>query len=419
VHLPALYDQDNQESRKAMTTPFEAVKVTDRVYWVGAVDWSVRDFHGYQTSRGTTYNAYLLMADTPVLIDTVKPGFLEEMFSRIASVTDPSRIRILVSNHSEMDHSGCLPEAAARIRPDKVLASKMGAKALLDHFGPRLSVTPVADGETLSLGNASLTFLETRMLHWPDSMVSYFAEERLLFSQDAFGMHLATSERFADEVPGDVLLAEAAKYFANILTPFSPLILKLLERVQGLKIPIDIVAPDHGPIWRKDPGRMPALYARWAALEPSRKAVVVYDTMWQSTAAMARAVGEGLAQGGVSVKIHNLMASHRSDVATELLGAGALLVGSSTLNNHMLPRVADALTYLKGLKFRNLVGGAFGSHGWSGEGAKQVRETLEAMKVEIDGDPVAARYVPTSADLQNCRDLGRRVAERVLARAKA
>ncbi|MCU0722345.1 MAG: FprA family A-type flavoprotein, partial [Planctomycetes bacterium] len=365
-----------------MTDAFQAVKVSDRVWWVGAVDWSVRDFHGYQTSRGTTYNAYLVMADTPALIDTVKPGFLGEMFSRIASVTDPSRIRVIVSNHSEMDHSGCLPETVARIRPDKVLASKMGARALQDHFGPSFAATPVADGETLSLGNATLTFLETRMLHWPDSMVSYLAEERLLFSQDAFGMHLATSERFADEVPDDVLNAEAAKYFANILTPFSPLILKLLERVQGLKIPIDLVAPDHGPIWRKDAGRMPALYAKWAVQEPGRKAVVVYDTMWQSTAAMARAVGEGLARGGASVKIHNLKASHRSDVATELLGAGALLVGSSTLNNNMLPSAADALTYLRGLKFRNLAGGAFGSHGWSGEGAKQVREVLEAMKVE-------------------------------------
>jgi len=402
-----------------MAEPFEAVRVTDRVWWVGAVDWSVRDFHGYQTSRGTTYNAYLLMADTPVLVDTVKPGFQEEMFARIASVIDPSRIRVIVSNHSEMDHSGCLPAAAARIRPDRILASTIGVRTLREHFGTDLAVSPVADGETLRLGNATLTFLETRMLHWPDSMVSYFAEERLLFSQDAFGMHLATSERFADEVPDDVLLAEAAKYFANILLPFSPLILKLLDRVKGLGIPIEIVAPDHGPIWRKDPGRMPALYAKWAAQEPSRKAVVVYDTMWQSTAAMARAVGEGLARGGASVKIHCLKASHRSDVATDLLGAGALLVGSSTLNNHLLPSVADTLTYLKGLKPRNLRGGAFGSHGWSGEGAKQVREVLEAMKVELDGETVSARYVPTAEDLQKCRDLGLRVAERLTAGGKA
>jgi flavorubredoxin len=402
-----------------MTDAFQAVKVSERVWWVGAVDWSVRDFHGYQTSRGTTYNAYLVMADKPALIDTVKPGFQEEMFSRIASVTDPSRIRVIVSNHSEMDHSGCLPEASARIRPDELIASKMGAKALQDHFGSRLSVTPVADGEKISLGNATLTFLETRMLHWPDSMISYLAEERLLFSQDAFGMHLATSERFADEVPEDVLLAEASRYYANILTPFSPLVLKLLERVQGLKIPIDTVAPDHGPIWRKDPGRMPALYATWAAQEPSRRAVVVFDTMWQSTAAMARAAGEGLAQGGASVKIHCLKGSHRSDVASDLLGAGALLVGSPTLNNNMLPTVADVLTYIRGLKFRNLAGGAFGSHGWSGEGAKQVREALDAMKVEADGDPVTARYVPTPEDLQRCRDLGRRVAARLAARGKA
>jgi len=396
-----------------MKTYFQATQVNDRVYWVGAIDWSIRNFHGYATDRGSTYNAYLILADKVTLVDTVKAPFLEEMLVRIASVIDPRKIDYIISNHSEMDHSGCLPQAIQAVKPEKVFASVMGTKALQEHFHLDREISEVKDGESLSLGNLNLTFLETRMLHWPDSMVTYLAEDKLLFSQDAFGMHLASSERFADQIEDWILNYEAAKYYANILLPFSALVSKLLERVKGLGITIETIAPDHGPIWRKEVSRMPKLYATWAAQRPTNKAVVVYDTMWQSTALMARTIAEGLRAGGTMTKLMPLESCHRSEVVTEVLDAGALLVGSPTINNNMFPTVAGTLSYLKGLKPKNLMGTAFGSYGWSGEAVGQVMEVLAEMKIDLIGDGLKVKYVPDESVLAECFSLGSRVAEKL------
>ncbi|NPU84962.1 MAG: FprA family A-type flavoprotein [Syntrophaceae bacterium] len=392
---------------------YKAVKITDRVWWVGAIDWNIRDFHGYTTRRGSTYNAYLVMADKITLMDTVKAPFREEMLSRIASVVDPKEIRYIVSNHSEMDHTGCLPEIIDMIRPEKVFASPMGAKTLQELFHRPAEIVPLKDGSRLSLGNATLDFMETRMLHWPDSMFSYLQEDRLLFSQDGFGMHLATSERFDDEIDPAVLEFEAATYYANILLPYSPLVLKLLERVAASGLAIDVIAPDHGPVWRKDLQGILARYGRWAAQKPAAKAVVVYATMWKSTEKMARAMAEGLAEGGLRVKLMNMDEVHRSDVVYETLEAGALCAGSPTLNNNLLPQMADVLTYLKGLRPANLLGCAFGSYGWSGESAKQVQEYLEDTKVKIVGEAIRAKHVPDRDTLARCFEQGRQVAAAV------
>jgi flavorubredoxin len=396
-----------------MAEPFKAVRISDRVHWVGAIDWGIRDFHGYTTKRGTTYNAYLVLADDITLIDTVKAPFRDELMSRVRSVVDPRDVKVVVSNHSEMDHSGALPDVVKEIQPREVIASAMGAKALAEHFHGFDKVVAVKDGERKSIGNMSLTFYETRMLHWPDSMISYLAEERLLFSQDAFGMHLASAERFDDEIDPVLLDEEARKYYANILMPYSSVVTKALARLQTLALPATLVAPDHGPVWRTGFAGIAASYARWAEQRPTRKAVVVYDTMWGSTALMARAIADGLAAGGASPKLLPVPASDRSEVATEVLEAGALLVGSSTLNGQMLPRVADVLTYLKGLKPINLVGQAFGSYGWSGEAAQHVHDALTQMKVEMVGEPQRCRYVPTKEQLVALRSLGEQVAARL------
>ncbi len=395
-----------------MSESFRAVKVTDRVYWVGAIDWGVRDFHGYLTRRGTTYNAYLVMADKVTLIDTVKVHFKSELLSRIASVIDPEKIDYVISNHAEMDHSGSLPEVIQAARPEKVFASQMGVKALKAHFHMDREINPLKDGDTLSLGNMNLTFLETRMLHWPDSMVTYLAEDRLLFSQDGFGMHLASSQRFADEVPEETMEWEGAKYFANILMPYSSLVLKLLERVSGLGVKIDIIAPDHGPIWRKDPGRIVGWWKEWAGQKPKNKAVIVFDTMWQSTAKMANAIQEGLIRGGAIVKLMPLKSCHRSDVVTEILDAGAVIVGSPTVNNNVYPSMADMMTYLKGLKPQNKIGAVFGSYGWSGEGTRHLVRMLEEMKIECLGE-VRSHYVPDGKTLEECEELGAGIAKRL------
>lgn len=396
-----------------MDNVFKAVKVTDRVWWVGAVDWSIRDFHGYATKRGTTYNAFLVKGEKTALIDTVKRPFLDEMMSRIASVADPEAIDVLVSNHAEMDHTGALPEAVAAIRPGRVLASEQGVKALRAHFGAIPGLEAVRDGDRLELGGATLRFLETRMLHWPDSMFSLLEEDRLLFSQDGFGMHLASGERFADELPAELLREEAAKYYGNILNPYSNLVLKLIEKVTAAGLVFDVIAPDHGPVWRRDPAWIVKLYALWAQQKPTRKAVVVYDTMWGSTDRMARALGDGLAAGGAVPKLMPLSGSHRSEVATEILEAGALVVGSPTLNNQMFPTVADVLTYLKGLKRKNLVGASFGSYGWSGKTVDQLDAVLREMGVDLVGEGVQVQYVPRPEDLAKCFELGRAVAARL------
>jgi flavorubredoxin len=396
-----------------METHFKAVKITDEVYWVGAIDWLIRDFHGYATDRGSTYNAYLIMADDITLIDTVKAPFRDEMMGRIASVVDPKKIKIIVSNHSEMDHSGCLPEVIEQIGPEKVYSSVMGEKTLVDHFHEKIAgkVIPVKDGEVVSLGNMKLVFAETRMLHWPDSMITFLPERSLLFSQDAFGMHLASFERFDDQIDQSILDYEAGKYYANIIMPYANLVTKLLERVPTTGWDIKLVAPDHGPVWRSKIPWILERYARWASGVPENRAVVVYDTMWQSTARMARAIGEGLSAGGTETKIMPMAAHHRSDVVTEILAAGALVVGSPTLNNNIFPTLADLMVYMKGLKPKGLVGAAFGSYGWSGESVAHLNGLLSEMKVDLVDEGIKVKNVPTGDNLAGCFSLGRKISD--------
>lgn len=394
-----------------MNDTLQAIAIADDIYWVGAIDWNIRDFHGYLTSHGTTYNAFLIMADKVTLVDTVRRPFFDEMMARIASVVDPGRIDYVISNHAEMDHSGSLAQACSALNPEKVFASKFGVKALAKHFDLPQQVSEVADGEAFSLGNMNLHFVETRMVHWPDSMVSYLPERELLFSQDAFGMHLATTERFDDEVDDWVLEYEAAKYYANILTPLSTVIGKALAKLLELNLPLKMIAPDHGPIWRDDPARIIKLYADWVQMRPTRKAVIIYDTMWHSTELMAGAYAEGLRAGGACVRQMRLNVTHRSDVATELLEAGALVVGTPTLNSNMFPTVADSLTYLRGLNRPNLIGSAFGSHGWSGEATRQVLQIMEDMHVKIVADPVKVQFVPTEEELRQCFEAGKQIGE--------
>jgi len=402
-----------------MAHVYDAVQLTDRVYWVGAIDWGIREFHGYATSRGTTYNAYLVMDETVTLVDTVKAHFKDEMLARVASVVDPSRVDLLISNHSEMDHSGCLPEVLDATGATRVLASRNGVKALQAHFHLDGALEAVDNGQTIRLGATEATFVETKMLHWPDSMMTYLSGEEVLFSQDGFGMHLASSERFADQLPADVVRHELAKYYANILMPFSKLVMKAVASLRAMNLPLAMIAPDHGPIFREDPMGPVEAWAHWAEQKPTRKAVVVYDTMWHSTAGMAQAVAEGLAEGGAtSVKVMPLASAHRSDVATELLEAGALLVGSPTINNMVFPTVADVLTYLEGLNRRHLVGAAFGSYGWNGKAVGTLEEWLDRMGVERVADSVNLLYVPDADGLARCRGLGRQVGQALVERER-
>lgn len=392
-----------------------AIPVAPGIYWVGAIDWAVRNFHGYTTHRGTTYNAYLIMDEKITLIDTVKKGFEHELLERIASVIDPSKIDYIISDHSEPDHSGTLREVVATVKPEKVFASTVGQKTLARHFGDiGIPVTAVKDGERLSLGKRTVAFMETRMLHWPDSMFSYLVEDRILFSQDAFGMHLATTERFDDELPWDLLERMSSDYYANIITLYSPHVAKLLEKVAAAGLSFSMVLPDHGPIWRDMTrfGKMAENYKRWSSRKLERKAVVLYDTMWHATEEMARYIADGIVANGVKAEVMPLGSCSRSDVASMMIDAAALVAGSPTLNNNVYPSLADALTYLRGLKFGTPVGAVFGSYGWSGEGTAQLKEYLASMNCAVIGE-VRTQYVPDAATLAACRELGLSVAAKV------
>jgi flavorubredoxin len=394
------------------------IEIAKGIYDVGVNDWNIQDFHGYSTPLGTSYNAFLVMDDKVALVDTVKKEFADQMLANIEQIVDPRKIDYMISNHTEMDHSGSLARVMHRIGEDKpVYCSKMGLKNLNLHFEGKLNYQPVADGQELRLGKRTLAFLETRMLHWPDSMFTYIKEDQVLLSSDAFGQHYAGFEKF-DDVIGDAIMPHAKKYFANILLPYAPLVLKLVDKVTQMGLPIRMICPDHGVLWRKDPGRIIEAYVRWGRQIPRRKAVVVYDTMWHSTEKMADAIAAGLHAEGIAVRPMYLRKWHRSDVLTEVLDAKAVVVGSPTLNNGLFPTVSDFLTYMKGLKPQNKIGAAFGSHGWSGEATRLITKELETMQFEVV-EPVRRQYVPDRQGLEESYAYGRTLGRQICAQVAA
>jgi flavorubredoxin len=388
----------------------QPIEIAEDIYCLGAIDWNIRDFHGYSTERGTTYNAFLIMDEQVALIDTVKREFEDDLLDGISRLIDPATIDLVISNHTEMDHTGSLSSVMKAVGEDKPLyCSKIGHKALSKHFSGKWNYQPLATGDELSLGKKTLTFMETRMLHWPDSMFTYVKEDGVLFSSDAFGQHYAGSERFDDEL-GEAIMPHALKYFANILLPYAPLIVKLVDTVKGMGLALNMICPDHGIIWRKDPAKIISKYVEWSLQEPKRKAIVVYDTMWHSTETMAGAIVESLAQGGVNARPMHLRSCHRSDILTEVVDAGAIVVGSPTLNNGLFPTVSDFLTYLKGLRPQAKVAAAFGSFGWSGEAVKLINQELEEMKFTVIDPGVRVNYIPDDQGIAACRELGRKIA---------
>jgi flavorubredoxin len=387
------------------------LEIAKGIFSVGSIDWNIRDFHGYSTNQGTTYNAYLIMDEKITLIDTVKKEFADELIHNIGQIVDPKKIDYVISNHTEMDHSGGLVRILHRIGEDKPLyCSKMGYKNLSRHFPQKWNYQPVEDGGELSLGKRTLTFMETRMLHWPDSMFTYAKEDKILFSSDGFGQHYAGLERFDDQI-GDAIMPHAKKYFANILLLYSPLILKLVDKVTEMGLALDMICPDHGIIWRKDPSKIISAYVEWSQQKPQRKALVIYDTMWHSTEIMAHAIVDALGQEGVDVNPLHLRSFHRSDIITEVLDAGAIIVGSPTLNNGLFPTVSDFLTYMKGLRPKNKIGAAFGSYGWSAESIKLINKELEEMKFNIIDPGLKIQYAPNEEGIKACKELGRKIAK--------
>lgn len=388
------------------------VQLAEGVYWVGAVDWDIRNFHGYSTPRGTTYNAFLIIDEKIALIDTVKTPFFGEMLRRITEIVDPGKIDYIISNHVEMDHSGSLPMMMQQAGNAELITSeRFGEAGLRKHFGLEGPMIAVKEGSELDLGKRKLAFVPIPMLHWPDSMVTYSALDEILFSSDAFGQHLATSQRFDDECDCAIVMQEAAKYYANILMPMGNLIPGAVKKLEGLSI--KAIAPDHGVIWRSDPGKIISMYLDWAAGKTTNKALVIYDTMWESTTSMAGAIGDGLIGQGVEVKMFNLTGSDKSTIIADVLDAKAIVIGSPTLNNGVFPSVAEFLCYLKGLKPKGKIGAAFGSYGWGGGATKAVTQEMEQAGIELVEPELAFKWVPDASELAECVEFGRRIAAKM------
>ncbi len=388
--------------------PFEVIK---DVYWVGAIDWDERDFHGFEIVRGATYNAYLILDDKITLVDTVKHKFFSEMIERIKKIVDPSQIEYIISNHVETDHSGSLADIKRVAKDATIVCTQRGKDGLCKHFDCKdWEFKVVKTGDELKIGKRTLMFLEMRMLHWPDSMATYIKEDRLLLSNDAFGQHVATLERFDEEIGVDEAIKWAKIYYANILMLFGELIKKKLKEIEELGLQFDIIAPSHGVIWR-NPSKIVESYAKWANFESDNKVVVIYDTMWHSTEKIARAIAEGAATKA-KVRMFHIRKDAWSDIMTEILDAKAIAIGAPTMHNTVFPPMAGFLTYMKGLKPKNKIGLAFESYGWGGGAAKEINRIFEELKFETM-EPLRIRYRPTKEELEKAYEIGMELGEKV------
>lgn len=391
------------------------VKVLDNIFWVGVVDWNLRHFHGfsYSAQRGTTYNAYLIVDKKIALVDTVEHPFAAEMIEKINEIIDPTKIDYIIANHVESDHSGSIKEIL-KLAPNATIVGTANCKAGLEkHYFGNWKFQTVKTGDTLNLGDRTLTFLEAAMLHWPDTMFTYIEKDALLLSNDGFGQHLASSKRFDDEVDQNVLMWEAGKYYANILWLYSSVVLRKIEEVQKLGLKINMIAPSHGVIWRKDPMKIITSYIKWAKGEAEKKVIIVYDTMWKSTEKMAKAMLEGISNEGVKVKLFRLPVSDEGDIIGELLETKGILVGSATINNGILPTVAPFLREMEGLRPRNKLAAVFGSYGWGGGATATIEKSLKSAGMELVAPAITTKWVPDKEELKKCYEYGQEFAKKV------
>jgi flavorubredoxin len=386
------------------------VTIAEDIFWVGAVDWNLRDFHGYTTIRGTTYNAYLILDQKTVLVDTVRHTFGKELLRNVNDVISPEKIDYIIVNHVEMDHSSALPMMAEKAHNAMIIASQKGKEAIIAHYGDNFKIQTVKTGDELKLGDRTLKFVEAPMLHWPDSMFTYVVPDKILMPNDAFGQHLASSQRFDDEVDEHVLMEEATKYYANILMPFGSLITRKIQEVSQMGVAPAIIAPSHGIIWRSNPSRIVNAYLKWSEGKSRNKISIVYDTMWGSTDKMAMAIGEGAISKDVEVKMLKLRATDLTEVVTQILDSKAVIVGSPTLNNQMFPTLGYFLTYITGLKPKGKLWSFFGSYGWGGGAVRGMTEMAQKAGFEVHQPGIEVKYIPSAEDLEKCFELGQQIA---------
>ncbi len=383
----------------------KAIKLRDNIYWVGAIDWDLRNFHGYLTQRGSTYNAYLIIDEKITLIDNVKHYLYDEMIARISDVIDPAKIEVLIQNHVEMDHSGGMPFLLEKIPHAKIYTNANGIKGLKQHYKKDWNFVEVKTSDSISIGKRTLSFVTTPMVHWPDNQVTYCPEEKILFSNDAFGQHIASSERLVADYPVSIVMEEAKKYYANIVLPYSKMVQKVLDLLAPLEI--DMICPSHGLIWTEHIPQILAAYKEWAYnVADQKNALIIYDTMWHSTEKIAYAIQNAFENQGIHTRMLNLQCNHISDIMTDVISAKYICVGSPTLNNSILPNVAAFMYYLKGLSPKDRTALAFGSYGWGGQSVPILEQLLGDPKECGFNmmDSIKVQYIPdidTLAEITN------------------
>lgn len=390
-----------------------AIKIKNNITWVGKTDWELRKFHGdeYSTHRGTTYNSYLVREEKTALIDTVWAPYAEEYVAALEKEIDLKKIDYVIANHGEVDHSGALPLLLEKIPDTPVYCTANGVKSLKGQYHRDLNFTTVKTGDRLSLGEKELVFVEAPMLHWPDSMMCYLTEDAVLFSNDAFGQHYATSGLFNDTADPHELHEECLKYYANILAPFSPLVTKKIREFLALELPLEMICTSHGVIWREDPAQIVKKYLEWADDYREHQVTLVYDTMWQGTRVMAEAIAAGIREKDptLNVKLYNAAITDKNDIVTEVFKSKAVGVGSPTINQGILSSIAAFLEEVRGLKLKNKKAFAFGCYGWSGESTRLLAEGLKQGGFEVIGDGLRALWKPDGDAVKACVEYGRTI----------
>lgn len=392
-------------------------QIKNNVYWVGKIDWELRKFHGdeYSTHKGSSYNSYLIKEEKVALIDTVWTPFAKEYVENLKQQIDLNKIDYVIACHAENDHSGALPELMQHIPNVPIYCTKNGVKSLKGLYHQDWNFQVVKTGDKLSLGSKELVFVEAPMLHWPDSMFTYLTGDEILFSNDGFGQHYASEHMFNDLVDQNELMEECIKYYANILTPFSPMVTRKINEVLGFELPLDMICTSHGIIWRDNPAQIIEQYLQWADNYQENQIILLYDTMWDSTRVMAEQIAAGIreADSTITVKLFNLAKTDKNDVITEVFKSKAILIGSPTVNNGILVSVAGIIEEIRGLKFKNKKGGAFGSYGWSGEAVKILNERLVESGFTLADEGLRLTWAPDEGSKEVCREYGKQFAEKL------
>lgn len=378
--------------------------VKNNVSWVGFIDWELESFHGddYSIMNGSSQNAYLIEEEKTVLIDTVWTPHRFDFVENLKKEIDLNKIDFIIANHGECDHSGSLTALMDEIPDTPIYCTANAVKSIEGQYGKRgWNFKVVKTGDSIDIGNGKkLIFVEMRMLHWPDSMATYMTGDNILFSNDAFGQHYAVEELFNDKADQCLLNKEAMKYFANILNPFAPILTKKLDEIAKLNLPIDMIAPSHGTIWRDNPLQIVEKYAEWAAAYQENQVTIAYDTMWEGTTKIAHKIAEEIHRQSPDtvVKVFNIAKADKNEVMTEVFKSKAIAVGSPTVSNSILSSVAGWLEFLKQLKFKNKKAAAFGCYGWSGESVKKLKEMLSGAGFEVIEENVKSLWNPTEDD---------------------